>query len=63
MPGAIPSTVVIRSLLPLAASLSLCAQTAQQVLVVGDSKDSVSRQIVDYSKWRGAMPAAIPSQW
>ena len=49
-------TVVIRFLLPLAASLSLCAQTAQQVLLVGNSKDPVSRQIVDYYRARRSIP-------
>lgn len=43
--------------LPLfAAFLPLCAQTGQQVLLVGNSKDAVSRQIVDYYRPRRSIP-------
>jgi uncharacterized protein (TIGR03790 family) len=52
------STVVIRFLPLFAAFLPLCAQTGQQVLLVGNSKDPVSRQIVDYYRPRRSIPVA-----
>ena len=52
------STVVIRFLLLLAAILPLSAQTGEQVLLVGNSKDAVSRQIVDYYRQRRSIPVA-----
>jgi uncharacterized protein (TIGR03790 family) len=48
----------MRFLLLFAASLPLCAQTGQQVLLVGNSKDPVSRQIVDYYRPRRSVPMA-----
>lgn len=56
----IPSKAVIRFLfLALFASLlPLFAQTGAQVLLVGNSKDPVSRQIVDYYRPRRSIPVA-----
>jgi uncharacterized protein (TIGR03790 family) len=50
--------VVIRFPLLFAAFLPLCAQTGQQVLLVGNSKDPVSHQIVDYYRSRRSIPLA-----
>jgi uncharacterized protein (TIGR03790 family) len=49
---------VIRFSLLFAAVLPLWSQTGQQVLLVGNSKDLVSRQIVDYYRARRAIPAS-----
>jgi uncharacterized protein (TIGR03790 family) len=49
---------VIRFLLLFAALLPLSAQTGEQVLLVGNSKDTVSRQIVDYYRHRRSIPAS-----
>jgi uncharacterized protein (TIGR03790 family) len=49
---------VIRFLPLLAACLQIYAQTGQQVLLVGNSRDPVSRQIVDYYRHRRSIPAA-----
>jgi uncharacterized protein (TIGR03790 family) len=45
-------------LLLLAAILPLTAQTGEQVLLVGNSKDAVSRQIIDYYRARRSIPAS-----
>jgi uncharacterized protein (TIGR03790 family) len=49
---------VIRFLLLLATILPLTAQTGEQVLLVGNSKDAVSRQIVDYYRAQRSIPAS-----
>src|SRR6185312_7191706 len=50
--------LVTRLLLLLAALPPLYAQTGAQVLLVGNSKDAVSRQIVEYYRSRRSVPAA-----
>ncbi len=56
--GLILSTVVIRFLPLFAFLLPLFAQTGERVLLVGNSKDAVSRQIVDYYRSRRSVPAS-----